>query len=126
MTTVTSVTGVTGWADTFAVAVVVHESRSNPSQPPIAVAEQELTDEFKLMGSQPGFVRNELCHRRSERPQGTMQRRSFASGFHIGTRHSFRLLYWRWCVRASAEAKQWRVRGSTASIVSPEVADIVK
>jgi hypothetical protein len=32
VTTVTSVTSVTGWADTFAVTVVAHESRSNPSQ----------------------------------------------------------------------------------------------
>ena len=56
----TTVTGVTGWADTFAAAVVVHESRSNPSQPPMAVAEQELTDAIKLLGSQPGFARNQL------------------------------------------------------------------
>jgi hypothetical protein len=32
---VPSVTGVTGCDETFAVAVVAHESRSNPSQPPI-------------------------------------------------------------------------------------------
>ena len=31
LTAVTSVTGVTGWADTFAVTVVAHENRSNPS-----------------------------------------------------------------------------------------------
>jgi hypothetical protein len=83
VTRVTSVTGVTGWADTFAVTVVVHESLGNPSQPPIAVAEQELTDAFKLLGSQPGFARNQLRHRESKRSQGNATE-IVASGIHAG------------------------------------------